>query len=232
MEIDLSCDMAEGGADDLEILQFISTANVACCRHAGDPGMALHVLRGSIMAKVVVGAHPGHNDPFDFGRKELPLSPNEIMAECMFQVGGMAALAQVAGVPLKILKPHGGLYHQAGKNPPIARMLVGVATRFNLALVGLPGSALESACVGNVPYIPEGFADRKYTPAGQLIPRDQPNAFIEDPKEGARQALDLIRQGKVKTICFHGEQPRALAFARGLREELNRHGVKVRAAVP
>jgi UPF0271 protein len=227
MRIDLNCDLGEGCPHDAELMGLITTASIACGFHAGDAPTARAALRLAARAGVQAGAHPGHPDRADFGRTELARDTDDVFADCVYQVGALAALARVEGTALRHLKPHGALYHQACREDAYARPVVEAAALFGLAVVGLPGSRLEAVCAGKGrPFVAEGFADRRYLPDGNLVPRGRPDAFVADPAAAARQALDLLGRG-VRTLCVHGDNPQALAFVRALRAALQAEGVVI-----
>ena len=228
MEIDLNCDLGEGCACDGELMPLITSASVACGFHAGDATTALATLRAAAAAGVGVGAHPSFNDRANFGRRELDVSEAQVFAECVYQIGALAALADVAGLRLSHVKAHGGLYNRACREDAYARAVVAAAERFGLPLFGLAGSWLEKLSAGRVAFVAEGFADRRYQPDGSLVPRSRPDAFVEDPHEAVRQTEELMRTRKVQTLCVHGDNPQALAFVRQLRAALAQRGIAVR----
>lgn len=233
MYIDLNCDLGEGiGNDnnnDFALLPLVTSINIACCRHAGSPGQVLELLQQAKNCNVNVGVHPGFNDPKNFGRLESNLSEHQIFAECLFQVGALIALADFACVKLSHLKPHGALYHQASKSKTLADKIISIAERFQLAILGPPGSELQHSSKGKVLFIPEGFADRKYLPNGTLVPRNLPNAFIHDPIAAALQAQNLVQTRGIQTLCIHGDQADAVHLVQKLRGQLENLGVKIRA---
>jgi len=228
MEIDLNCDLGESCASDAELMPFITSANIACGFHAGDPATAYTALAAAARHRVQAGAHPGFPDREHFGRRELARTEQQVFEDCLYQLGALAGLARAVGWPLRHLKPHGALYNLACRDNAYARPVVEVAALFQLHLVGLPGSRLQALSGGRCPFVAEGFADRRYLPDGSLVPRSQPNAFIEDPAEAVRQVEWLIRDKKVQTICVHGDNPQALAFVRALRAALERQGIAIR----
>jgi UPF0271 protein len=229
MEIDLNCDLGEGGAGDAELMPLITSANVACGFHAGDPATAYATLRTAAQHGVRAGAHPGFADREHFGRRELERSEPQVFEACVYQVGALAGLARAVGRPLSHVKPHGALYNQACRDDAFARPVVAAAALFGLPLLGLPGSRLQALSAGRCPFVAEGFADRRYRPDGSLVPRSSPDAFVADPDEAVRQVQWLLREQGVRTICVHGDNPRALAFVRELREALTRQGIMIRA---
>jgi UPF0271 protein len=229
MEIDLNCDLGEGCANDADLMALITSANVACGFHAGDPATAHATIRLAAQHGVQVGAHPGFADRANFGRRELERTQEQVYEDCVYQIGALAGLAKAVGVDLHYVKPHGALYNVACRDDSYARPVVSATQLFGLKLMGLPSSRLESASAGHCPFIAEGFADRRYLPDGSLVPRSQADAFVRDPAEAVRQAEWLLREKGVRTLCVHGDNPDAVAFVRALREELTRRGVTIRA---
>jgi UPF0271 protein len=228
MDIDLNCDLGEGCAHDAELMPLITSANIACGFHAGDAPAGRAVLALAARHGVCPGAHPSFPDREHFGRVEMARTEEEVFADCVYQVGALAALAAAAGTSLTHVKPHGALYNLACRDDAFARPVVEAVARFGLPLLGLPGSRLQALCAGRCPFVAEGFADRRYLPDGSLVPRTRPDAFVEDADEAVRQALDLARRRDVRTLCVHGDNPRAVEFVRRLRDALLRQGVAVR----
>ncbi len=229
MILDLNCDLGEGSPHDAELMPLITSANVACGFHAGDAPTSLATLRLAGQHGVRVGAHPGFPDREHFGRVEMQRSADDIYADCVYQIGALKGLAGVAGVEVSYIKPHGALYNMAVRDVGIALPLVKTSERTGLPIMGLPGSRLEKLCVGRVQFVPEGFADRRYRPDGTLVPRTEPNAFVHSPAEGANQAIELLRAGKIRTLCVHGDNPQAVAFVREVRAALLAAGVEIRS---
>jgi 5-oxoprolinase (ATP-hydrolysing) subunit A len=229
MEIDLNCDLGEGGPCDAELMPLITSANIACGFHAGGPTTALAALRAAAQHGVHVGAHPGFADREHFGRRELDRTEEQIFEDCVCQIGAISGLGRAAGVTLRHVKPHGGLYNQACRDDGYARPVVAAVELFGLTLVGLPGSRLETLSQGRCRFVAEGFADRRYLPNGSLTPRSRPDAFVADPAEAVRQAEWLLREKGVRTLCVHGDNPEALAFVGELRSALNRLGFVLKA---
>jgi UPF0271 protein len=230
--IDLNCDLGEGCPHDPELMPLITSANIACGFHAGDARTSLAAVRLAVRHGVCLGAHPGYADREQFGRRELNLDEEQVFAECVYQIGALAALARSAGGELRYVKPHGALYNQACRDEAQARPVVAATEQFGLALMGLPGSRLEALSRGRCRFLAEGFADRRYLPDGSLVPRSRPDAFVEDPDEAVQQALWLRREKGVCTLCVHGDNPKALLFVRKLREALQREGVGIRCSLP
>jgi UPF0271 protein len=193
-----------------------------------DAATAFATLTAAARDGVGVGAHPSFTDREHFGRRELERSEQQIYEECAFQVGALFGVARAVGVPLRHCKPHGALYNLACRDDRYARPVVAAARLFGLAVLGLPGSRLEAQCAGHLPFVAEGFADRRYRPDGSLVPRGQPDAFVEDPAEAVRQVEWLVRERGVRTVCVHGDNPQALAFVRALRAALTQQGVALK----
>jgi UPF0271 protein len=228
MEIDLNCDLGEGCPHDAELMPLITSANIACGFHAGDPATAHATLILAGKHGVQVGAHPGFPDREHFGRRELQQTEAQIFEECVYQIGALAGLARAAGVPLRYVKPHGALYNMACRDDAYARPVIEAVALFGLELMALPNSRLEALSAGRCPFVREGFADRRYLPDGSLVPRSRPDAFVEDPAESVRQAEWLLRDKGVRTLCVHGDNPQALAFVRHLRVALLDRGIALR----
>jgi 5-oxoprolinase (ATP-hydrolysing) subunit A len=228
MEIDLNCDLGEGCVFDAELMPLITSANVACGFHAGDPATALATLALAARHGVQAGAHPSFNDRESFGRRELERTEQQVFEECVYQIGALAGLARAISVPLTHVKPHGALYNRACRDDAYAGPIARAAEVFGLPVLGLPGSRLEAACAPRSGFIAEGFADRRYLPDGSLVPRSRPDAFIEGPDEAVRQAEWLLAEKGIRTLCVHGDNPQAVAFVRALREALRQKGFDVR----
>jgi len=222
MHIDLNADLGEGAGADLELLELVTSANVCGGLHAGTASGIAGTIATAQARGVVVGAHPGFADRANFGRTEQPVSPDDVFALVVYQLGALNALAY--GV--KYVKPHGALYHQTNRDKPLAGALVEAARRFGeLPIVGLPNSALEAVCRECAhPFVREGYADRRYRTDGTLVPRSEPDAFVHDPVEAVEQVERLIREHAVRTICVHGDNPEAVAFARAVRAALLARG--------
>jgi 5-oxoprolinase (ATP-hydrolysing) subunit A len=227
MEVDLNCDLGEGCALDEELMALVTSVNIACGFHAGDPSTARTALCQALAHGVQAGAHPSFPDRANFGRAELSRTAQQVFDDCVYQVGALAGLAKAVGLRLRHLKPHGALYNQACREAAYARPVVDAAALFGLCLVGLPGSQLQTLSAGRCSFAPEGFADRRYLPDGSLVPRSAPNAFIEDPTEAVQQVNWLLRERGVRTICVHGDNPRALDFVRLLRADLLQAGHRI-----
>jgi UPF0271 protein len=226
MEIDLNCDLGEGCAFDAELMPLITSANVACGAHAGDPSTSAATLAEAARHGVQVGAHPGFPDREHFGRRELARPERQVFEDCVYQIGALAGLALAAGLSLRYVKPHGALYNMACRDEAYARPVWAASQLFGLPVMALPDSRLQA--LAGPRFIAEGFADRRYLPDGALVPRSQPGAFLADPAEAVRQVEWLLRERGVRTICVHGDNSQALAFVRALREALTAQGIAIR----
>jgi UPF0271 protein len=247
--IDLNADLGEGfGAWDMgadaEILPLVTSINVACGFHAGDPRVIERTVAAARQAGVAVGAHPSHFDLRGFGRRTILADPDEIEADVVYQVGAVAAFAREAGGRLVHVKPHGALYNQAARDDSLARAIARGVARFDpaLILVGLACSEpmRRAAEAAGLRFAAEAFCDRAYDAAGTLRPRSRPGSVITDPAAAAAQAVRIARDGVVgtdggeiaaraDTLCLHGDTPGAVEIARAVRAALEAAGVAVQA---
>lgn len=250
MEIDLNADVGESfGAyalgKDEDLLGLVSSANIACGFHAGDPVVMGRTVTLALRGGAALGAHPGYPDLQGFGRRSLALGEDEVYAAVLYQIGALRAFARAAGADLRHVKPHGALYNDAARNPALARGVARAAKAAggDLILMGLPGCELEAAAAdAGLGYAREFFADRAYQDDGSLVPRNRPDAVIHDEALCVARVLRAIREGVVvsasgrtiparaDTVCLHGDNPEAVAFARRLREALETAGIAVRPA--
>ena len=241
MAIDINADLGEG-MDDSALLPYVTSANVACGFHAGDPSTMDDTVSQALGRGVHVGAHPGHADRQNFGRIPVELPADEVERMVLYQIGSLEGFVRSRGARLSHVKPHGALYHQANEFPDFARAIAQAVRRFDasLVLVGAPGSLLlEAGREAGLPVAGEGFADRRYRPDGTLVSRKEAGALLTDPEEAARQAVHLARDGFVvasdgsrvsvrpDTICLHGDTPGAAGIARRVREALAAEGITV-----
>jgi UPF0271 protein len=246
-KIDLNCDMGESfGAyslgNDEALMTFITSANIACGYHAGDPLVMDRTVRLAAQHGVSIGAHPGFPDLVGFGRRAMQLTPDEIENDVLYQVGALAAFARSAGVELAHVKPHGALYNLAAKDIEVARSVVRGVARVgrNLIVVGLAGSVMiEAARETGLRVAREGFADRAYESDGTLRSRKLEGAVIHDPETAAERAVRIARDGvviaytgeeiplQVDTICVHGDTPDAIEIVKVVRQRLAEAGVEV-----
>jgi UPF0271 protein len=245
--IDLNCDMGESfgayalGADEA-LMPLVTSANIACGYHAGDPMVMDRTVRLALRYGVGIGAHPGFPDLMGFGRRAMHLRTEEIENYVLYQVGALEAFARSVGAELIHVKPHGALYNMAARDPAIAQAVArGVARAGpHRILVGLAGSALiQAAAEVGLSAAREGFADRAYLPDGALAPRHLPGAVIKDPEQAADQAVSIALRREVRTVdgqviplvadtlCIHGDTPGAVEIARAVRRRLEDVGVEV-----
>jgi UPF0271 protein len=250
VRIDLNCDMGESfgvyriGADDEELLELVSSANVACGFHAGDPRIIDRTVGLAARHGVAVGAHPSHHDLRGFGRREVKATPEEVEADVVYQVGAVAAFARAHRVPLVHVKPHGALYNQAVEDVELSEAIARGIARVSreLIFVGLATSgAMRAAAERNgLRYAGEAFADRVYNPDGTLQSRRIAGSVITDPEKAAQQAVSIATVGSVtahdgtrvtleaETLCLHGDNPKAVENARAVRGALVKEGVEIR----
>ncbi|MFY0476117.1 LamB/YcsF family protein [Achromobacter marplatensis] len=249
VSIDLNSDLGESlGAwtmgDDAAMLRLVSSANVACGFHAGDPAGILATLKGAAANGVAVGAHVSYPDLTGFGRRNMDVASADLIADVIYQIGALKGLAAAAGTQVRYVKPHGALYntiaHDARQaNDVITAML---AVDPSLALVGLAGSPLLTlARERGLRVVAEAFADRAYTPQGTLVSRREKGAVLHDPDVVARRMLRLVEDGLVEaidgsltrveadSICVHGDSPGAVDMAREVRSRLEQSGVTIRS---
>ena len=247
--IDLNCDLGESfGAyrmgDDAAVLPHITSANVACGFHGGDPAVMRRTVIAAAARGVAIGAHPGFQDLAGFGRRTMQVEPDEVYDLTIYQVGALMGFCRAAGVPLRHVKPHGALYNMACADAALAGAVAGAVRDMDagLLLFGLPGSALQHAAeAAGLGFVREAFADRGYAPDGTLLPRGTPGAVLADEGTVVRRALRLVLEGTVRasdgshipldadTLCVHGDTPHAAALARGLRAGLESAGIRVAA---
>lgn len=223
--IDLNADLGEGFPNDRLLLERITSANVCCGAHAGDPDAIAATLTAARDLGVIVGAHPGFPDREHFGRRERGADAAEIERLIVDQVEALRLAAENVRVSIRFLKPHGALYNQAQTQPEIARGVVQGALRLRLPLLGLPCTILAAtAAERGLRYVAEGFPDRRYRPDGSLAPRSEPGALIHDPDETVDQVRRLIAAG-VETLCIHGDDPAAVATADRVVQALDALGI-------
>jgi UPF0271 protein len=235
--IDLNADLGEGFGiwalgDDAGLLDVITSANVACGFHAGDPTIMARVCVQAVARGVRIGAQVGYRDLAGFGRRAIDVASADLQADIIYQLGALDAFARIAGDRVRYVKPHGALYNTAMVDERQATDVVTAVAAYSpeLPVLGLPGSALERAADAlAVPYVAEAFADRAYTASGQLVPRSQPGAVLTDPDAVVAHALELVGAGSAQSLCLHGDTPGAVDLARLVRSALAETGVSVRA---
>ena len=249
MGIDLNADVGESfGAyslgHDADLIPLITSANVACGFHAGDPGVMRATVALARQHGVAVGAHPGFPDLVGFGRRELKATPTEVEDAVAYQIGALAGIAAAEGLRLQHVKPHGALYNMAVVDGALADAIARATASVDpsLILLGLPGSQLVLAgSRAGLRTASEGFADRAYLPSGALVPRSQSGAVIEDADTVVSRAIMMAREHvvmaidgtrvaiEVDTICVHGDTPGAAVLARRIRAALAEGGIEVAA---
>lgn len=247
--IDLNSDLGEGyGAwkmgDDEAMLAIVSSANVACGFHAGDPAGILKTVKAAAAKGVSIGAHVSYPDRVGFGRRDMDVTSGELTADVIYQIGALKGLAAAAGTTVGYVKPHGALYNRIAHDPKQGQAVIdGIkAVDPSLVLMGLAGSPiLDLARAAGLKVVAEAFADRAYQPDGQLVSRREPGAVLHDPQLIARRMLRLAYQGTLEaidgstikidaqSICVHGDSPGAVAIARDIRRAFEADGVRVRS---
>ena len=242
--VDLNADLGEGAGHDDELLDLVSSANIATGFHAGDAASMRTAICAARDRSVAVGAHPSLFDRANFGRKELSVTSDEIFDSVAYQLGVFQAIAEAAGVRPAHVKPHGALYNMAARRRDLADAIARAvcAADPELILFAPPGSELAAAGTAHGLQIArEFFSDRNYLKDGSLVPRARPEALLHDPTEAASRVRRMLDEGKVwsidgcdvevraETICVHGDTPGAVDFARILRSQLEREHVRIQA---
>ncbi|WP_410600276.1 LamB/YcsF family protein [Amycolatopsis sp. lyj-90] len=245
--MDLNSDLGEGfGAwkmgDDDAMLDIVTSANVACGFHAGDPSVMRRVCERAGMRGVVIGAHVAYRDLAGFGRRAMDVAPDDLTDDVLYQIGALDAFARAAGTRVRYVKPHGALYNTASVDPEQAAAVVEAIRRFHptLALLCPPGSEMAvQAEKAGFPSYAEAFADRAYTSEGLLVSRKLPGAVLHDADEVADRAVAMATTGKVvaadgteltlqpHSLCVHGDTPGAVDLARRIRAGLDASGVHI-----
>jgi UPF0271 protein len=245
--IDLNADLGEGFGrwsltDDEALLAVVTSANVACGFHAGDPSTMRRVCAGAVAAGVRIGAQVSYRDLAGFGRRSMEVPPDELADEITYQIGALDAFARAEGDRVRYVKPHGALYNRAVHDQEQAAAVVEAVHRFDPALpiLGLPGSLLlQRAAERGLTAVPEAFADRAYTRDGTLVSRRQPGAVHDDPQVVLGQAIQIACQRTVtassgetvavdaRSLCLHGDTPGAARLARVVRDALEAAGVEI-----
>lgn len=249
MPVDLNSDLGEGFGvwrlgDDDALLELVTSANVACGFHAGDPSTMRRVCDRAGALGVAVGAQVGYRDLAGFGRRRIEVDPDQLTDDVLYQLGALDGFARAAGTHVTYVKAHGALYNTAVTDETQARAVARAVREYGGALpvLGLPGSALLAAAeAAGLPAVAEGFADRGYTASGTLVPRGDPRALVTDPAVVAERAVRMAVDGQVvaadgsvvavdvASLCVHGDTPGAVDLARSVREALESAGVTVAA---
>jgi len=245
--IDLNSDLGEGFGvwrlgDDEALLAVVSSANVACGFHAGDPPTMRSVTARAAELGVAVGAQVSYRDLAGFGRRRMEVAPDELTGDVLYQLGALEAFCRAAGSRVRYVKPHGALYNTTVSDAEQAAAVVRAVREYNpsLPVLGLPGSALLSAAeAAGLQGVAEGFVDRGYTPAGHLVPRNRPGALVTDAGVVVERAVRMAAAGDVvavdgsvlrmpvQSLCVHGDTPGAVALARQVRAGLEDAGLSL-----
>ena len=243
--MDLNSDLGEGYGrwtlgDDAALLEIVTSANVACGFHAGDPATIDRTVRAAVERGVAVGAQVSYPDLVGFGRREIDVPPGDLTADVLYQLGALEAFARAAGSRVRYVKPHGALYNRIVRDPVQAAAVAEAIRRYDpaLPLLTLPGSAAAAAAAeAGIEAVGEGFADRAYTGDGRLVSRREPGAVLDDPGRVAARAARMATEGRVGTVdggevavevrslCVHGDTPGAVELARAVRAALEEAGV-------
>lgn len=251
MKIDLNCDLGESfGAykigGDAEIMPYITSANIACGFHAGDPSVMRRTAEAALLNHVRLGAHPGMPDLLGFGRREMMITAEEAYDMVVYQVGALAAVAKAVGGRLQHVKPHGALYNMAAKRADLAAAIARAVQSVDeeLILFGLAGSqSIKAAEDIGLRTASEVFADRTYQVDGSLTPRRQPDALITSLEEAVQQVLQMVKNGsvcavngeivpiKADTVCLHGDGAQAMALAAKINEALRQEKIAISAFI-
>jgi UPF0271 protein len=247
VRIDLNADVGESlgpwpMGDDARLIPLVSSVNVACGLHAGDPLTIQRTVATAVAHGIAIGAHPGYPDLVGFGRRDLDMTAEDLEASIVYQVGAVAGFARAMGSEVRHVKPHGALYNRAARDPSVAASVARAIRSVSpdLILVGLAGSAmLEAGAEAGLAVAAEAFADRAYEPDGSLRSRRLEGAILPTPEAAAAQAVGIARDGRVRahdgtdlavradTICIHGDTPGAVDVARAVRAALESAGIEI-----
>lgn len=246
-KVDLNSDLGESFGNytiglDKEVIAHISSANVACGYHAGDPLVMDKTIGLAKEAGIAVGAHPGYPDLIGFGRRNMAASPKEVKAYVKYQIGALEAFVKSHGMKMQHVKPHGAMYNQAAKDPALAQAIAEAIAEVNPDLILL---ALANSCMitegekAGLKVASEVFADRAYQADGTLVPRSKPGAVLHDKDEAIARTVRMVKEGKVTaitgeevplkadSICVHGDNPSAVEFVKNIRAALIADGVEI-----
>ena len=242
--VDLNSDLGEGASHDDEILDLVTSANIACGRHAGDSVSILATIGAAKVKGVAVGAHPSFDDRENFGRREIAMSPADVYELVANQLRSFQALCVEADVEMNHVKPHGGLYNMAARDLALAEAIAQALLDLDphLLLFVPPRSCLEAAAMKmGLDSMSEVFADRNYMPDGSLVARSRADALLHEPAAAAERVIRILQEGKVKavdgtdiemhanTVCVHGDTPEAVSFIRELRYRLELEDITIAA---
>ncbi len=250
--IDLNSDLGEGFGvwtlgDDASLLDVVTSANVACGFHAGDPDILRRICGQAAERGVVIGAQVGYRDLAGFGRRAIDVQSETLTNDVIYQIGALDGFARIAGTQVRYVKPHGALYNTAVHDAGQAAAVVAAVSLYDASLpvLGLPGSVLLTlAREAGLRTVSEAFADRGYTPAGTLVPRSQPGALLKDQGQVAERMARMVTAGLISavdgsdvevhadSICVHGDTPGAVEMAVAVRKALIEAGVDIRPFLP
>jgi UPF0271 protein len=248
-KIDLNCDIGEGFgpytmANDEKLMDYITSANIACGYHASDPAIMQRTVQLAIGKSIAIGAHPGLPDLQGFGRREMKITESEAYQMCLYQIGALSAFVKAAKGVLNHVKPHGALYNMAARDQGLAKAIAASIADFDpkLKLYALAGSEMIRAAKAlGLETVSEVFADRTYQDDGSLTPRSAPNSLILEENQSIEQVLIMVKEGEVlsvnnnrvsivaETICLHSDGAHALAFAEKIAQVLKTNGITVEA---
>jgi len=247
-EVDLNADLGESFGrwtlgDDSGLLRIVTSANIACGFHAGDPATLVNTCQTAVEQGVVIGAHVGYRGIPGFGRRFIDMDPDDLFADVLYQIGALDGIARAYGGRVAYVKPHGALYNTVVHHPEQARAVVRavVAYQLDLPILGLPGSVLlDVAASQGLPTVREAFADRAYTAEGTLVSRREQASVLHDPEEVAARVVRMVTERRItaidgaeitleaESICVHGDSPDAVAMATAVSQGLESAGVLLR----
>jgi UPF0271 protein len=249
--VDLNCDLGEGFGiwtlgDDDALLDIISSANVACGFHAGDPNILRRVCEAAVSRDVAIGAQVSYRDLAGFGRRSMDVDATSLTNDVIYQIAALDGFARVAGSRVRYVKVHGALNNRTVHDEHQAAAVVAAVVAYDpaLPLLGLPGALLRQAEQAGLSAVTEAFADRGYTAHANLVPRSQPGALLHDPAEVARRMVRMVMTGRLQSIdgievavsarsvCIHGDSPGAVEMMEAVRKALTEAGVEIRAFAP
>lgn len=238
LRVDLNADLGESFGnwtmgDDAPMLDVVTSANIACGFHAGDPRTIRRTVTLAAAANVTIGAHVAYPDLVGFGRRALDIDPADLEADVLYQLGALDGLCRVAGTNVRYVKPHGALYHRVNSDPAQAEALARAVASFDssMPLLGAAGPLLDIAARYGLRVVAEGLTDRAYRPDGTLVPRSEPGAVHHDSATVSAQALALATTGRVGSLCLHGDTANAAEHARAVRRALEEQGFELRSFV-
>jgi len=248
--IDINCDVGESFGhfkigNDTEIFPYITSCNIACGFHGGDPYHIQKTIDLALKYGVQIGAHPSYPDRHGFGRREMSIPNDELLAVMKYQISALKGMVEASGAKMKYVKPHGALYNAAATKEPLAKLIFEAVLSIdsNLAVMGLAGSTMERiAQEKNIKFISEAFADRRYTSMSQLASRNEANAIINEPNQAASQVIGIVNNNTVEAIdgnavkiqaesfCVHGDNPNAENILKTIRTMAENEGIKIKAS--